>query len=48
MQIAGNVFVVTGGASGLGAATAKMIVAAGGKVVLADVNPEAGAKVEIK
>ena len=38
--------IVTGGASGLGAATAKMIVERGGKVVLADVNPEAGAKVE--
>src|SRR5574343_1895160 len=46
MKIEGNVFVVTGGASGLGAATAQMIVAAGGKVVLADVNPEAGTKVE--
>ena len=46
MQFNGNVFLVTGGASGLGAATAKMIVENGGKVVLADVNPEAGAKVE--
>jgi len=46
MEISGNVFVVTGGASGLGAATARMIVARGGKVVLADVNPEAGARVE--
>ena len=46
MQFNGNVFLVTGGASGLGAATAKMIVERGGKVVLADVNPEAGAKVE--
>ena len=43
MQIKDNVFVVTGGGSGLGAATARMIVAAGGKVVLADVNQEAGA-----
>jgi len=46
MQIKGNVFVVTGGASGLGAATARMIIERGGKVVLADVNPEAGARVE--
>lgn len=46
MQIKDNVFVVTGGASGLGAATARLIVANGGKVVLADVNPEAGARVE--
>jgi NAD(P)-dependent dehydrogenase (short-subunit alcohol dehydrogenase family) len=46
VQIKDNVFVVTGGASGLGAATARMIVAAGGKVVLADVNQEAGAAME--
>jgi NAD(P)-dependent dehydrogenase (short-subunit alcohol dehydrogenase family) len=42
MQIRDNVFVVTGAGSGLGAATARMIVERGGKVVLADVNPEAG------
>ncbi len=42
MQIDNSVFVVTGGASGLGAGTARMIVAAGGKVVLADVNRLAG------
>jgi NAD(P)-dependent dehydrogenase (short-subunit alcohol dehydrogenase family) len=42
MQIENNVFIVTGGASGLGAATARMIVEAGGKVVLADVQVEAG------
>jgi NAD(P)-dependent dehydrogenase (short-subunit alcohol dehydrogenase family) len=42
MQIKDNVFIITGGASGLGAATARMIVAAGGKVVLADVQVEAG------
>jgi NAD(P)-dependent dehydrogenase (short-subunit alcohol dehydrogenase family) len=42
MQIQNNVFIITGGASGLGAATARMIVAAGGKVVLADVQAEAG------
>ena len=43
MQIQGNVFIVTGGASGLGAASARMIAEAGGKVVLADVQAEAGA-----
>ncbi|MFL6672387.1 MAG: 3-hydroxyacyl-CoA dehydrogenase [Massilia sp.] len=43
MQIKNNVFIVTGGASGLGAATARMIVDAGGKVVIADVQAEAGA-----
>ena len=42
MQINGNVFVVSGGASGLGAATARMIVDQGGKVVLADIDGEAG------
>ena len=42
MQIQNGVFVVTGGGSGLGAATARMLVEAGGNVVLADVNREAG------
>ena len=42
MQIQDNVFIITGGASGLGAATARMIVEAGGKVLLADVQVEAG------
>jgi NAD(P)-dependent dehydrogenase (short-subunit alcohol dehydrogenase family) len=42
MQIQNNVFIVTGGASGLGAATARMITEAGGKVVIADVQVEAG------
>lgn len=42
MQIQDNVFIITGGASGLGAASARMITAAGGKVVLADVQVEAG------
>ena len=42
MQIQGNVFVVTGGGSGLGAATARMVVERGGLVVLADVNTAAG------
>ncbi len=44
MEIRNNVFVVTGGASGLGAATARMIIDRGGKVVLADVSKEAGEK----
>ena len=42
MQIENGVFVVTGGGSGLGAATARMLVEAGARVVLADVNREAG------
>lgn len=44
MEIRDNVFVITGGASGLGAATAKMIVERGGKVLIADVSKEAGEK----
>jgi NAD(P)-dependent dehydrogenase (short-subunit alcohol dehydrogenase family) len=44
MQIENSVFIITGGASGLGAATAHMIVDNGGKVVLADVQVEAGEK----
>lgn len=42
MQIQDHVFIVTGAASGLGAATARMIVQAGGQVVLADVRRDAG------
>ena len=42
MQIQDNVFIITGGASGLGAATARMIAEAGGKVLLADVQVDAG------
>ena len=42
MQIKNSVFLVTGGASGLGAATARMAVEAGAKVVLADMQIEAG------
>ncbi|WP_141055100.1 3-hydroxyacyl-CoA dehydrogenase [Tepidiphilus succinatimandens] len=42
MQIAGGVFLITGGASGLGAATARMVVAGGGRVVLADLDEAKG------
>jgi NAD(P)-dependent dehydrogenase (short-subunit alcohol dehydrogenase family) len=42
MRIENNVFLVTGGASGLGAATARMIVGSGGRVVVADVREEEG------
>lgn len=41
MQIDNKVFLVTGGASGLGAATAEMLVATGAKVMLVDMNAEA-------
>ena len=40
MQIANHAFLVTGGGSGLGAATAKMIVANGGQVLIADVTDQ--------
>lgn len=42
MDLNGSVFIVTGGASGLGAATAEGLVGAGARVVLADVHVEAG------
>jgi NAD(P)-dependent dehydrogenase (short-subunit alcohol dehydrogenase family) len=42
MQLKNSTFVVTGGASGLGAATARMIVQAGGQVVLADLREADG------
>lgn len=40
-RFAGQAAVVTGGASGLGLASAKRIIAEGGRVALWDVNPEA-------
>src|SRR5947199_10431902 len=42
MQLTGNIFLITGGASGLGAACARNFVAAGAKVVIADMNAAAG------
>jgi NAD(P)-dependent dehydrogenase (short-subunit alcohol dehydrogenase family) len=42
MDIAGKVFIVTGGASGLGEGTARMFAAAGAKVVVADVQADKG------
>lgn len=42
MEIANKVFIVTGGASGLGAGTVRMLVANGAKVVIADVQDEPG------
>ncbi|MBU4609223.1 3-hydroxyacyl-CoA dehydrogenase [Achromobacter sp. GG226] len=44
MEIANKVFIVTGGASGLGAGTVRMLAANGAKVVIADLQEEAGAK----
>nr|WP_316638854.1 3-hydroxyacyl-CoA dehydrogenase [uncultured Roseateles sp.] len=42
MEIAGKVFIVTGGASGLGEGTARMLVREGAKVVIADLAAERG------
>jgi NAD(P)-dependent dehydrogenase (short-subunit alcohol dehydrogenase family) len=44
MQIKNTIFLITGGASGLGAATAQMAAANGAKVVIADLQAEAGEK----
>jgi NAD(P)-dependent dehydrogenase (short-subunit alcohol dehydrogenase family) len=42
MEIRDSVFLVTGAASGLGAAVARMVAAEGGRVVVADVQRTAG------
>jgi NAD(P)-dependent dehydrogenase (short-subunit alcohol dehydrogenase family) len=44
MNIEGKVFIVTGGASGLGAGTVRMLAGHGAKVVVADVQVELGEK----
>lgn len=44
MQIQNHTFLISGGGSGLGAASARLIVANGGNVVLADINVEGGTK----
>lgn len=44
MQIKDKIFLVTGAGSGLGAASARILAEAGAKVVLADLNREAGEK----
>jgi len=44
MQIRNSIFLITGGASGLGAASARMAADNGGKVVIADLQAEAGEK----
>ena len=46
MKISGGTFIVTGGASGLGAATVRQLASLGGKVVIADLNEQAGHQLE--
>ncbi|GAA4883677.1 SDR family oxidoreductase [Ferrimonas pelagia] len=41
-RVQGKVSIITGGASGVGREDAKLLVAEGGKVVIADLNVEAG------
>jgi NAD(P)-dependent dehydrogenase (short-subunit alcohol dehydrogenase family) len=43
VNLSGRTVIVTGGASGLGGATVDMIVAAGGRAVIVDINEQAGA-----
>ena len=43
MDLQGSAFIVTGGASGLGAATVRMVVANGGRAVIADLKDDEGA-----
>ena len=45
MEVKGQAAIVTGGASGLGAATARTLVAAGAKVAVLDVNEKAAAEI---
>lgn len=42
MDVAGKTFLVTGGASGLGEGTARLLAGLGANIVLADVNEERG------
>lgn len=46
MNIQNKTFLIGGGASGLGLATAKMIIENGGSAILADINEVAGAAAE--
>jgi len=45
MQIQSSVFLISGGGSGLGAATARLLAEHGARVVIADINAEGGSAV---
>jgi NAD(P)-dependent dehydrogenase (short-subunit alcohol dehydrogenase family) len=44
VELEGHTFLISGGGSGLGAATAHVLVAGGARVLLADIDAEAGAR----
>lgn len=46
MEIKNKTFLISGGASGLGMATAKMITAIGGNVIIVDIDVEGGSAVQ--
>lgn len=45
MRFTGQVAIVTGGAGGIGQASAKLLASQGAKVIVADINPQAGEQV---
>jgi NAD(P)-dependent dehydrogenase (short-subunit alcohol dehydrogenase family) len=48
MKISGKSALVTGGASGLGAATVRMLASCGARIVIADINDKAGADLALE
>ncbi len=46
MEFRGSVAIITGGASGLGEATARQLVSRGAKVAILDLNPENGRRLQ--